>query len=84
MKKLSQQDRTRLRQCEVVIWRLMHKKAGLDYGDYSAAWQSWFDDRATDLGKSLDQILRAHEPISVHFCFSRTGASRGRIPVIVV
>ena len=57
MKKLSQQDRTRLRQCEVVIWRLMHKKAGLDYGDYSAAWQSWFDDRATDLGKSLDQIL---------------------------
>ena len=57
MKKLSQQDRTRLRQCEVVIWRLLHKKAGLDYGDYSAAWQSWFDDRATDLGKSLDQVL---------------------------
>ena len=57
MKKLTQQDRTRLRQCEVVIWRLLHKKAGLDYGDYSAAWQGWFDDRATDLGKSLDQIL---------------------------
>ena len=57
MKKLTQQDRTRLRQCEVVIWRLLHKKAGLDYEDYRAAWQGWFDDRATDLGKSLDQIL---------------------------
>ena len=57
MKKLTQQDRTRLRQCEVVIWRLLHKKAGRDYGDYSAAWQGWFDDRATDLGKSLDQTL---------------------------
>ena len=57
MKKLTQQDRTRLRQCEVVIWRLLHKKAGLGYEDYSAAWQSWFDDRATDLGKSLDQVL---------------------------
>ena len=57
MKKLTQQDRTRLRQCEVVIWRLLHKKAGLDYEDYSAAWQGWFDDRATDLGKSLDQVL---------------------------
>ena len=57
MEKLTRQDRTRLHQCEVVIWRLLHKKAGLDYGDYSAAWQSWFDDRVTDLGKSLDQVL---------------------------
>ena len=57
MEKLTQKDRRRLRQCEVVIWQLLHKKAGLDYGDYSREWQSWFDDRATDLGKSLDQVM---------------------------
>ena len=61
MEKLTQQDRRRLRQCEVVIWRLLHKKAGLDYGDYSREWQSWFDDLATDLGKSLDQVLHDDE-----------------------
>ncbi len=61
MEKLTQKDRRRLRQCEVVIWQLLHKKAGLDYGDYSREWQSWFDDRATDLGKSLDQVLQDDE-----------------------
>ena len=61
MEKLTQKDRRRLRQCEVVIWQLLHKKAGLDYGDYSREWQSWFDDRATDFGNSLDQVLHDDE-----------------------
>ena len=50
MEKLTQKDRRGLRQCEVVIWRLLYKKASLDYGDYSSEWQSWLDDWATDLG----------------------------------
>ena len=57
MEKLTQKNHRRLRHCEVVIWRVLHKKAGLDYGDYSRQWQSWFDDWATDLGEILDQVL---------------------------
>jgi hypothetical protein len=57
MDKLTKKDQTRLRQCEVVIWRLLHEKAALDYSNYSTAWQSWFDDRVSDLGNELDRIL---------------------------
>ena len=48
MDKLTKKDQTRLRQCEVVIWRLLHEKAALDYSNYSTAWQSWFDDRVSE------------------------------------
>ena len=64
MEKLTQKDRRRLRQCEVVIWRLLHKKAGLDYGDYSREWQSWFDDLAIDLGKVLIRFFMMMKGIS--------------------
>ena len=61
MEKLTQKDRRRLLLCKVVIGRLLHKKAVLDYGDYIREWQSWFDDRATDFGNSLDQVLHDDE-----------------------
>jgi len=36
--KLTQTNRRRLRQREVVIWRLLRKKANIDYKDYSREW----------------------------------------------
>ena len=44
-----------------MIWRLLHKKAGLDYGDYTREWQSWCYDLSTDLSGSLDQVLHDDE-----------------------
>ena len=64
MEKLTQKDRRRLLLCKVVIWRLLHKKAVLDYGDYIREWQSWFDDRATDLGKVLIRFCMIMQEIS--------------------